>query len=161
MLFSSFLFFFLNCFENIFFSEFVLFLKKSSTQNKCVVFVFFFFLGNAQSLIKASTQQPLKSLFTSSSADGDRIIVLESQGRFLNRESCLFCLFVCLFVCLSLELFPWRSNRRNLLSGQGFKGFSHQVWIRRDHLFPPRGFHDICSMAIIDKFDGLGLELFG
>jgi len=160
MLFSSFLSFFivLKTFSSL--NLLLLFLKKFLHSKRICCFCFLLFLGNAQSLIKASTQQPLKSLFTSSSADGDRIIVLESQGRFLNRESCLFCLF-CLFVCLSLELFPWRSNRRNLLSGQGFKGFSHQVGIRRDHLFPPRGFHDICSMAIIDKFDGLGLELFG
>jgi len=150
MLFSSFLSF-LIVFENIFFSEFVVVFEKILHSKQICCFCYLLFLGSAHS------QQPLKSLFTSSSANGDRIIVLESQGRFLNRESCLFCLFV----CLSLELFPWRSNRRNLLSGQGFKGFSHQVWIRRDHLFPPRGLHDICGMAIIDKFDGLGLELFG
>ena len=70
----------------------LLFLKKSSTQNEFVVFVFFFFLGNAQSLIKASTQQPLKSLFTSSSADGDRIIVRVAGQIFESRE--LFVLFV-------------------------------------------------------------------
>jgi len=154
MLFSSFLSFFI-VFENIFFSEFVVVFEKILHSKRICCFCFLLFLGNAQSLIKASTQQPLKSLFTSSSADGDRIIVRVAGQIFESRE-----LFV-LFVCLSLELFPWRSNRRNLLSGQGFKGFSHQVWIRRDHLFPPRGLHDICGMAIIDKFDGLGLELFG
>merc|ERR1719278_1619410 len=86
MLFSSFVSFFSVLKTSL---NLLLFLKKSSTQNEFVVFVFFFFLGNAHSLIKASTQQPLKSLFISSSADGDRIIVV-----VLNRESCLFCLFV-------------------------------------------------------------------
>jgi len=78
--FLHFSFFFLNCFENIFFSEFVVVFEKILHSKQICCFCFLLFLGNAHSLIKASTQQPLKSLFTSSSADGDRIIVLESQG---------------------------------------------------------------------------------